>query len=155
MVMATAHLQCAGRQAPLTQAMRRYRSSQPLTDFRPPGMLLYGFKSCDMVRNAMKWLDAHGLAHTFFDYRREALDAATIDDWFARAGWEVVFNRNSTAFRELPEREQSALTPARARELILANTNFIKRPLLDTGTRILTGFNAKAWAAALSSCATP
>ena len=111
-------------------------------------MRLYGFKSCDMVRNAMKWLDANGLAYTFIDYRRDALDAATVDDWFARAGWEVVFNRNSTAFKELPPKVQAALTPATARDLILSNTNFIKRPLLDTGSRILTGFNATVWTAA-------
>ncbi|MCC7052837.1 MAG: Spx/MgsR family RNA polymerase-binding regulatory protein [Gemmatimonadaceae bacterium] len=111
-------------------------------------MRLYGFRSCDMVRNAMKWLDAAGIAYTFIDYRRDALDAATVQDWFDRAGWEVVFNRNSTAYRELPPRQQAALTPAAARDLILANTNFIKRPLLDTGTRILAGFNATTWAAA-------
>ena len=111
-------------------------------------MRLYGFTSCDMVRNARKWLDASGITYTFVDYRREALEAATVDDWFARAGWDVVFNRNSTAYKELPPKMQAALTPAKARDLILANTNFIKRPLLDTGTRILAGFNAKAWTAA-------
>jgi arsenate reductase (glutaredoxin) len=115
-----------------------------------PHMLLYGFTSCDMVRAARKWLDANGITYAFVDYRRESLDAALIDDWFARAGWDVVFNRNSTAFKELSGREQAAVTASTARDLILANTNFIKRPLLDTGTRILTGFNANAWAAALS-----
>ena len=115
-----------------------------------PHMLLYGFNSCDMVRAARKWLDANGITYTFVDYRRESLDPATIDDWFARAGWDVVFNCNSTAFKELSGREQAAVTASTARDLILANTNFIKRPLLDTGTRILTGFNVKTWAAALS-----
>ena len=53
---------------------------------------LYGFKSCDTVRNAMKWLDANGVAYEFFDYRREKLSPTVVDDWFARAGWETVFN---------------------------------------------------------------
>jgi arsenate reductase (glutaredoxin) len=112
-------------------------------------MILFGFKSCDMVRAAMKWLDANHIAYTFVDYRRDPLNSTTIDDWFARAGWETIFNRNSTAFRELPEREQAAVTPVRARALIQTNTNFIKRPLLDTGATILTGFNAARWKAAL------
>lgn len=111
-------------------------------------MILYGFKSCDMVRNAMKWLDARHIAYTFVDYRRQPLDGAMIDDWFQRAGWERVFNRNSTAFKALPEHEQAAMTKAKARVLILANTNFIKRPLLDTGATILTGFDANMWAEA-------
>lgn len=69
---------------------------------------LYGFRSCDMVRNAIKWLDANGVAYTFFDYRKDALDPAVVDDWFARADWELVFNRNSTTFKELPEQQRWA-----------------------------------------------
>lgn len=109
-------------------------------------MILYGFASCDMVRNARKWLDAHAIAHTFVDYRRTPLAAATIHDWFARADWEQVFNRNSTAFKELSASEQASVTPETAVSLMLANTNFIKRPLLDTGTKILLGFKAAEWA---------
>ena len=30
---------------------------------------LYGFKSCDTVKKARKWLDDRSVAHTFFDYR--------------------------------------------------------------------------------------
>ena len=111
-------------------------------------MLLYGFRSCDMVRNAMTWLDEAGVAYTFVDYRRQPLSGATIDDWFARAGWENVFNRNATAFRKLSADQQSALTMASAKALILENTNYIKRPLLDTGSTIHVGFNAARWAAA-------
>jgi Spx/MgsR family transcriptional regulator len=111
-------------------------------------MRLYGFRSCDMVRNAIRWLDAAGVAYTFIDYRREALAGATIDDWFARAGWEAVFNRNSTAFRKLPADAQTGVTEAQAKALILGDTNFIKRPLLDTGSMILVGFDAARWQAA-------
>ncbi len=111
-------------------------------------MLLYGFRSCDMVRNAMRWLDASGVAYTFFDYRREPLREEIIDDWFARAGWETVFNRNATAFRKLSADAQAAVTEAGAKALIIGDTNFIRRPLLDTGSAILVGFNAERWAAA-------
>lgn len=110
---------------------------------------LYGFKSCDMVRNAMKWLDANGVAYEFFDYRRDALDAEVVDDWFARAGWEKVFNRNSTTFKELPDSQKVDIDAKRARQLIVAETNLIKRPVLDTGDALLLGFKADAWAKAL------
>jgi arsenate reductase (glutaredoxin) len=110
-------------------------------------MILYGFRSCDMVRNAMRWLDARHVTYTFVDYRKTPLAPATIDDWFARAGWDVVFNRNSASWKRLAESEQAAITPARAKALILDDTNFIKRPLLDTGARLLVGFNAADWEA--------
>jgi arsenate reductase (glutaredoxin) len=108
-------------------------------------MILYGFKSCDMVRAAIQWLDASKVSYTFVDYRRTELKPAIIDDWFARAGWEHVFNRNSTSFKQLSDAERDGVTKAKAKKMILANTNFIKRPLLDTGTEILLGFNAERW----------
>ena len=110
---------------------------------------LYGFKSCEMVRNATKWLIANDVAFEFFDYRREQLDPGVIDDWFTRAGWENVFNRNSTAFKELPERDKVGITATRAKQMIVAETNLIKRPVLDTGDAVLLGFNANSWATAL------
>ena len=112
---------------------------------------LYGFKSCDMVRNATKWLEANDVAFEFFDYRRDQLDPAIVDDWFARAGWENVFNRNSTAFKELPERDKTGIDAKRAKQLIFTNTNLIKRPVLDTGDALLLGFKAETWASALGT----
>ena len=106
---------------------------------------LYGFKGCDMVRNAMKWLNANGVAYDFFDYRRDALDPQTVDAWFARVGWEMVFNRNSTTFKELPDSQKVGIDAKRAKLMILAQTNLIKRPLLDTGRGVLSGFKPDVW----------
>lgn len=114
-------------------------------------MTLYGFKGCDMVRNAMKWLDANELSYRFFDYRRESLDSNVVDDWCARVGWEKVFNRNSTTFKELPERDQNGIDERRAKQMMLAETNLIKRPVLDAGDLLLLGFKATTWADALAS----
>jgi arsenate reductase len=109
---------------------------------------LYGFKSCDTVKKARKWLDDKGVAHRFFDYRVEKLDPKTVDDWFARAGWEQVFNRNSTTFKELPETEKAGIDAKKARKMILAETNLIKRPVLDTGGTLVFGFKADTFASA-------
>ena len=110
---------------------------------------LYGFNGCDTVRNARKWLDANGVAFAFFDYRKERLDLETVDGWLGRAGWEAVFNRNSTAFRELPDGDKAGMDAAKARAMILAETNLIRRPVLDTGETLLFGFKADAYAQAL------
>lgn len=109
---------------------------------------LYGFKSCETVKKARKWLDDHDVEHRYFDYRAEKLDPKVVDDWFKRAGWEAVFNRNSTTFKELPEGEKAAIDAKKARAMILAETNLIKRPVLDTGKDLIFGFRADAYAAA-------
>ena len=59
-------------------------------------------------------------------------------------------NRNSTTFRELPEAQKAGIDEARAREMILAETNLIKRPVLDTGDAVLVGFKADAYEQALA-----
>jgi len=110
---------------------------------------IYGFNACDTVRKARKWLEAEGVEHRYFDYRKERLDPKVVDGWIAHAGWETVFNRGSTAFRQLSEAQKSALDAAGARKLILADSNFIKRPVLDTGGVLLFGFRPDAWAKAL------
>jgi len=37
---------------------------------------VYGIKTCDTVRKALKWLDAQGVEHTYHDFRADGLDAA-------------------------------------------------------------------------------
>jgi arsenate reductase len=104
---------------------------------------LYGFRSCDTVKKARAWLDAQGVDYDFFDYRVKKLDASVVDGWFGRAGWEAVFNRNSTAFKELSDAEKNGIDERKAKAIILAETNLIKRPVLDTGERLLFGFRQK------------
>ena len=101
---------------------------------------LYGFKACDTVQKARKWLDANKVEHRFFDYRIDRLDPKVVDDWFKRAGWESVFNKGSASFKELPENERAKLDAKAARALIATNSNFIKRPVLDTGKELHFGF---------------
>ena len=85
-------------------------------------------------------LASAGVKHGFFDYRLQRLDPKVLDGWFARAGWEKVLNRGSPTFRALPDADKIDIDEKKARALILAETNLIKRPVLDTGDRLLFGF---------------
>jgi len=109
---------------------------------------LYGFKSCDTVKKARAWLDAHGVDYDFFDYRVNRLGPDVVDGWFRRAGWQAVFNRNSTTFKELPDADKSGIDEHRAKAMILAETNLIKRPVLDLDGKLLFGFRQRDYEAA-------
>ena len=112
---------------------------------------LYGFKTCDTVQKARKWLDARKVDYRFFDYRVEALDAETVGNWIARAGWETVLNRNSTTFKEMPETAKVGIDAAKAKAMILAETNLIKRPVLDLDGQLVFGFKPVAYESAFGS----
>jgi len=112
---------------------------------------IHGIKNCDTMKKAFSWLDGHGVAYAFHDYRSEGLSAATLGKWTKALGWEVLLNRSSSTFRALPEAERAGLDEAKAFSLMLANPTMIKRPVLDAGGKLLVGFKPDAWAALFSS----
>lgn len=110
---------------------------------------LYGIKNCDTMKKAWTWLDAHGLAYEFHDYKKQGIDRATLGDWARRVGWEVLLNRAGTTFRKLPDADRQGLDEARAIELMLAQPSMIKRPVLAIGDRLLVGFKPDVYATLL------
>jgi arsenate reductase len=110
---------------------------------------IYGIKTCDTMKKAFAWLEGHGVAYTFHDYRAAGIDRATVAGWCKTAGWEKVLNKASTTFRELPEEARAGVNEARAIDLMLANPTMIKRPVLDTGRMIEVGFKSDRYAALL------
>lgn len=113
--------------------------------------ILYGIPNCDTVKKARAWLDQHGQAYVFHDYKKAGIDRSSLETWVDAHGWETVLNRAGTTFRALPEAERTGLTPQKAIALMLAQPSMIKRPVLDLGDRTLVGFKPDAYAAAFSA----
>ncbi|MGI2258373.1 ArsC family reductase [Shewanella sp. GXUN23E] len=113
-----------------------------------PQTILYGIKNCDTVKKARKWLEANDHEASFHDFREQGLDEKTLSHWVNTLGWETVFNKRSTSFRELPDSDKTQLDAAKAITLMLANPTLVKRPVLTDGTRVMVGFKAadyEAW----------
>ncbi|HEY0301691.1 MAG TPA: ArsC family reductase [Rhizomicrobium sp.] len=109
---------------------------------------IYGIKNCDTMKKARAWLDAHGIAYAFHDYKAEGIDRARLEGWAKRLGWEVLLNRAGTTFRKLPDADKAGLTEKKAVALMLAQPAMIKRPVLEAGGEILVGFKPEIYAAA-------
>ena len=101
---------------------------------------LYGIKNCDTMKKAWTWLDDHGVAYDFHDYKKLGIDRATLEGWVAKVGWEVLLNRSGTTFRKLPDADRSGVNAAKAVDLMLAQPSMIKRPVLEAGGRLRVGF---------------
>lgn len=108
---------------------------------------IHGIKTCDTMRKAFSWLDAHGIGYRFHDYRAEGIDRAALSRWCKAAGWEKLLNRASTTFRALPEKDKAGLDEAKAIRLMLAEPTMIKRPVLETGNTVEVGFRPDRYAA--------
>ncbi|MDH7793459.1 ArsC family reductase [Ochrobactrum sp. AN78] len=101
---------------------------------------IYGIKNCDTMKKARTWLEDHGIDYTFHDYKKEGLDAATLDRFLKDIEWEKLLNRAGTTFRKLPDGERQNVDAAKARELMLAQPSMIKRPVLDKAGKLTVGF---------------
>ncbi|HMO69029.1 MAG TPA: arsenate reductase [Novosphingobium sp.] len=110
---------------------------------------LYGIPNCDTVKKARTWLDQHGLAHVFHDYKKAGADPEKLAAWCAAAGWEKLLNRAGTTFRKLPEADREGLDEARAVALMAAHPSCIKRPVVEHPGGLLVGFKPAEWEAAL------
>jgi arsenate reductase len=109
---------------------------------------IYGIKACDTMKRARAWLDTHGVAYVFHDYKAQGIGRADLERWTREAGWETVLNRAGTTFRKLAEADKSGIDEARAIALMLAQPSMIKRPVLDAGERLIVGFKPEVYSAA-------
>nr|WP_303695885.1 arsenate reductase [Brevundimonas subvibrioides] len=109
---------------------------------------LYGIPNCDTVKKARVWLDQHGRAFVFHDYKKAGIDRASLEGWVAEHGWEIVLNRNGTTFKALGAADKEGLDADKAIALMLAQPSIIKRPVLDLGDRTIVGFKPAFYEAA-------
>ena len=111
---------------------------------------IYGIKNCDTMKKARAWLDAHGVAYTFHDYKTAGIERDTLEGWVREAGWEPLLNRAGTTFRRLPEKDRHELTERKAITLMLDQPSMIKRPVLAAGG-LLIGFKPEQYAKAFGA----
>ncbi|MCA0939315.1 arsenate reductase [Yangia mangrovi] len=103
-------------------------------------MLIYGLKSCDTCRKALKSLPGA----EFRDVRADGVPGEVIDAALAEFGDKLV-NTRSTTWRELDEAQRARP----AKELLADHPTLMKRPLIVAGERMYLGW-AKDVEAALA-----
>ena len=101
---------------------------------------IYGIKNCDTMKKARAWLEGHGVAYRFHDYRVEGLERERLAGWQQALGWEALVNRSSATWRQLPEKDKAGIDGESAAALMLANPTLIKRPVLDVDGKLTVGF---------------
>jgi arsenate reductase len=110
---------------------------------------IYGIKNCDTMKKARAWLDQHGVAYEFHDYKNAGITRGALEGWSRAVGWETLLNRAGRTFRALPAKDQEGLSEKKAIALMAAQPSMIKRPVLDIGGKLLVGFKPEQYAKAL------
>jgi len=112
---------------------------------------IYGIKNCDTMKKARAWLDSHGIAYDFHDYKTAGIDRSKLAQWSGKLGWETLLNRAGTTFKKLADADKEGLDESKAIALMMAQPSMIKRPVLDQDGKLLVGFKPEIYAKEVKS----
>jgi len=101
---------------------------------------VYGIKNCDTVKKATKWLDSQNITYSFFDFKKQPLTAELLTEFVSKSSWDVLLNKRSTTFRNLPDDIKNNLTDEVVFQAVLSQPTLLKRPLLDHQEGFHVGF---------------
>ena len=98
-------------------------------------MKLYGIKTCDTCRKALKALSAKGDVE-FIDVRMSPLTEAEITSFFELFG-DALLNTRSTTWRGLSAQDREVP----AVELLMQHPTLMKRPLIEMNGQYYLGWS--------------
>lgn len=110
---------------------------------------IYGIKNCDTMKKARAWLDEHGVAYDFHDYKTVGIDRARLERWARQVPWEALLNRAGTTFRKLPDGAKAGIDAHKAFALMVEQPSLIKRPVLEIDGAVIVGFKPEVYGAAI------
>lgn len=105
---------------------------------------VYGIKNCDTVKKALKFLDTHAIKYEFIDFKSVKPTCIELQKWVSEAGIKKLFNTRSRTYRELNLKE-IAQTQTEKIEWMCKEPLLIKRPIIDTGSKIIVGFDEEIY----------
>ncbi|MFT4021805.1 MAG: Spx/MgsR family RNA polymerase-binding regulatory protein [Acinetobacter sp.] len=110
---------------------------------------IYGIKNCNSMKKAFDLLNELGLTYEFHDYKKQGIDASTVKQWLDAKGVEVILNKKGTTWRKLSEQEQQQALASEANLIaaLTTHSSLIKRPVLQTATGYIVGFDEAAYLA--------
>ncbi len=110
---------------------------------------VYGIRNCDTMKKAFAWLDEHGIAYVFHDYKKLGIAGDKLANWVSRAGgWQHVVNKSGLTFRGLPETTKDSLDDQRAIALMIDKPSMIRRPIIEAdGGKLIIGFSDESFVA--------
>ena len=105
---------------------------------------MYGIPNCDVIKKALKFFNNHKIPVEFHDYKKEGISDKQLQRWCQVAGWENIFNKRSTTWKEIMQHEKVE-SAAEAIPLMLQHTSIIKRPIVEANGKIIVGYNENAY----------
>ena len=111
-------------------------------------LTVYQYPKCSTCRKARKWLEERDVAYTESDLVADPISLAKLRDLHARSGLPVtrLFNTSGESYRAGNFKERSKkMSEADVLAALAKDGKLVKRPILDTGKKVLIGFDERAY----------
>jgi arsenate reductase len=114
--------------------------------------IVYTYAKCGTCRDALKWLDQHGIPYEIKAIRETPPTPAELKSALKLMGGDLrkLFNTSGQDYREHGLKDRlPTLSEAQAIVLLSENGNLVKRPFLIGDGTALVGFKPEIWRKAL------
>jgi arsenate reductase len=121
---------------------------------RAMSVTVYQYPKCGTSRKALAWLDKRGISYVSIDLVAKPPSKAKLKDLWKRSGEPIgkLFNTSGESYRTGGFKDKLAtMSEADALTALAADGKLIKRPIVDTGERVLVGFKEEEYADAMGS----
>ncbi len=109
---------------------------------------IYGIKTCNSVRKAIKFCKENSLEYTLHDFRAQPLEKSKIDLFATHLDIDTLFNSKGTKYKELKLKELN-LDDKGKLEWLKKENMLLKRPVIEykkgDATNILAAFNEEIY----------
>ncbi len=113
---------------------------------------VYCYAKCTTCKKALAWLDENKIEYQLIDIKADHPDEETLRQLYRKSGLPLkkFFNTSGMLYREM---ELSKKLPDMSEDemirLLASDGMLVKRPLLITDEKVLTGFKEAEWREAL------
>ena len=111
-------------------------------------MLFIEYPKCTTCKKAKKWLDDHGLQYTDRHIKEENPTADELNTWHSKSGLPLkrFFNTSGVLYKEMHLKDRlPEMSEEEQFQLLATDGMLVKRPIIVTDDKVLTGFKEKEW----------
>lgn len=113
---------------------------------------VYCYSRCTTCKKALKWLDDNKVEYKLIDIKEDHPDEKTLRQFHKKSGLSLkkFFNTSGQLYRDMElSKKLKDMSEDEMFKLLSSDGMLVKRPLLITGNKVLTGFKEEDWKNAL------
>lgn len=105
---------------------------------------VYGIKTWDSVRKALRFFKDNEIESEFFDLKKFTPDSVLIQSWIDKCDIELLFNSKGAKYRTLKLKELN-LDASGKFEWLCKEPMLLKRPLVEYDDKVMVAFKEEIY----------